>query len=105
MPESECIYKIPDNWVWTYCEFIFDIAYGKGLSTKELKDEGYPVFGANGYIGFHMIDFIGGGMSEMNNEMIIKEYQEYQDKIGSRTSKSCQRVILCYCIGDWVNRR
>jgi type I restriction enzyme, S subunit len=29
------------------------IAYGKGLPTKELKAEGYPVFGANGIIGFN----------------------------------------------------
>lgn len=30
-----------------------NIAYGKNLPTKNLQNEGYPVFGANGQIGFY----------------------------------------------------
>ena len=36
-----------------YAPHIFDIEYGKGLPTKQLSDTGYPVFGANGQIGFY----------------------------------------------------
>lgn len=32
---------------------IAHISYGKGLPVKDLSGEGYPVFGANGVIGFH----------------------------------------------------
>ncbi len=32
---------------------ICEIVYGKGFPTKELKAEGFPVFGANGVIGFN----------------------------------------------------
>lgn len=53
VPEDEQPYEVPSNWVWFYCTSLFDIVYGKGLPTKELKDEGYPVFGANGYIGYY----------------------------------------------------
>ncbi len=45
-------YEVPNNWIWVNSLKILDIAYGKNLSTKKLIDEGYPVFGANGYIGF-----------------------------------------------------
>lgn len=52
VPAWEQPYKVPSNWVWTYANSMFRIEYGKGLSTKELTDNGYPVFGANGYIGY-----------------------------------------------------
>ena len=32
---------------------VANIVYGKGLSTKELLSSGFPVFGANGLIGFY----------------------------------------------------
>ena len=32
---------------------VFNITYGKGLPTKKLTKEGFPVFGANGVIGFY----------------------------------------------------
>ena len=32
---------------------IFNITYGKGLPIKKLTDEGFPVFGANGVIGYY----------------------------------------------------
>ncbi len=38
------LFKLPD---------IASIDYGNNLSTSKLKLQGYPVFGANGYIGFH----------------------------------------------------
>ena len=45
-------YEVPENWIWVNSLNILDVAYGKNLSTKMLIDDGYPVFGANGYIGF-----------------------------------------------------
>lgn len=53
VPDWEWPYKLPENWCWVYAPHIFDIEYGKGLSTKQLSDTGYPVFGANGQIGFY----------------------------------------------------
>jgi len=46
-------YKIPENWCWVYAPSVFNIEYGKGLPTKQLTEKGYPVFGANGQIGFY----------------------------------------------------
>lgn len=53
VPDWEWPYKLPENWCWVYAPHIFDIEYGKGLPTKQLSDTGYPVFGANGQIGFY----------------------------------------------------
>ena len=53
VPDWERPYKLPENWCWVYAPHIFDIEYGKGLPTKQLSDTGYPVFGANGQIGFY----------------------------------------------------
>lgn len=53
VPDWEWPYKLPENWCWVYAPHIFDIGYGKGLPTKQLSDTGYPVFGANGQIGFY----------------------------------------------------
>ncbi len=43
----------PDGWVHVKLGEISEIKYGKGLPTKQLKDSGYPVFGANGVIGYY----------------------------------------------------
>lgn len=40
-----------EEWVEVELGSIFNITYGKGLPTKKLLQEGYPVFGANGVIG------------------------------------------------------
>ena len=53
VPDWAWPYKLPKNWCWVYAPHIFDIEYGKGLPTKQLSDTGYPVFGANGQIGFY----------------------------------------------------
>lgn len=53
VPDWEWPYKLPKNWCWVYAPHIFDIEYGKGLPTKQLSETGYPVFGANGQIGFY----------------------------------------------------
>ena len=53
VPDWEWPYKLPENWCWVYAPHIFDIDYGKGLPIKQLSDTGYPVFGANGQIGFY----------------------------------------------------
>lgn len=44
---------IPDCWKIKRLEEEVKIVYGKGLPTTELKDEGYPVFGSNGLIGYY----------------------------------------------------
>ncbi|WP_297421887.1 restriction endonuclease subunit S [Clostridium sp.] len=46
-------YGVPKNWLWVKSLNLIDVIYGKNLSTKKLLEKGYPVFGANGYIGFY----------------------------------------------------
>lgn len=53
VPVEEQPYEVPGNWCWVYALSIFDVEYGKGLATKSLTDYGYPVFGANGQIGYY----------------------------------------------------
>ena len=45
--------NIPKHWQIKKLGEICGIAYGKGLPVKELKPSGFPVFGANGIIGFN----------------------------------------------------
>ena len=45
--------KLPKGWEVKTLGEVCDIVYGKGLPIKELKSSGYPVFGANGIIGFN----------------------------------------------------
>ena len=45
--------KIPAGWKLKRLGEIVNIEYGRGPSTKELKKSGYPVYGANGIIGYH----------------------------------------------------
>jgi len=44
--------KIPKGWEVRKLGEIVKIEYGKGPSTKDLKKNGYPVYGANGIIGY-----------------------------------------------------
>lgn len=45
--------EIPEGWKISKLSNEFIIEYGKNLPTKFLHDSGYPVFGANGIIGFY----------------------------------------------------
>ena len=45
--------KLPKGWEVKKLGEVCEIVYGKGLPVKELKSSGYPVFGANGIIGFN----------------------------------------------------
>ncbi|HUV51040.1 MAG TPA: restriction endonuclease subunit S [Anaerolineae bacterium] len=45
--------KLPSGWTTVNLGKIVNIKYGKGLPTKKLTERGYPVFGANGIIGFY----------------------------------------------------
>jgi type I restriction enzyme, S subunit len=42
-----------EDWIEVELGKAFNITYGKGLSTKYLLKEGYPVYGANGVIGYY----------------------------------------------------
>ena len=53
VPVEEQPYEVPENWCWVRPLSVLEIEYGKGLSTKELVGDGYPVFGANGQIGYY----------------------------------------------------
>lgn len=52
VPVEEQPYEVPKNWCWVYASSVFDIEYGKELPIKNLTESGYPVFGANGQIGY-----------------------------------------------------
>ena len=45
--------EIPKGWEVRPLGSVFLIQYGKNLPTKNLIEDGYPVFGGNGVIGFH----------------------------------------------------
>ena len=47
------IKDIPKHWEIKKLGEVCGIVYGKGLPVKELKTSGFPVFGANGVIGFN----------------------------------------------------
>ncbi|MWQ41480.1 restriction endonuclease subunit S [Glaesserella parasuis] len=44
---------VPWGWEERYLKDVCNIVYGKNLPTSELKEQGYPVFGGNGVIGFY----------------------------------------------------
>ncbi|WP_294088279.1 restriction endonuclease subunit S [uncultured Actinobacillus sp.] len=44
---------VPRGWEERYLKDVCNIVYGKNLPTSELKEQGYPVFGGNGVIGFY----------------------------------------------------
>ncbi|MBO5699419.1 MAG: restriction endonuclease subunit S [Bacteroidaceae bacterium] len=50
--ESE-LGRIPKGWKVVELENICTIKYGKGLGKAKLKDQGFPVFGGNGVIGYY----------------------------------------------------
>lgn len=43
--------QLPKGWVESNMDEVFEMAYGKGLKTSNLTEEGFPVYGANGIIG------------------------------------------------------
>lgn len=43
--------ETPENWENVKLGDIVNIVYGKNLPKKDLQEEGYPVYGANGIIG------------------------------------------------------
>ncbi len=43
--------NLPKGWANAKLKDLCDMVYGKGLLTKFLTEEGYPVYGANGIIG------------------------------------------------------
>jgi type I restriction enzyme, S subunit len=45
--------NLPKGWVRVKLGDITEIKYGKGLPVNKFKDTGFPVFGANGVIGFY----------------------------------------------------
>jgi type I restriction-modification system specificity subunit len=49
----EMVNGLPKGWKIKRYKEELNIRYGKGLSTEQLKEEGYPVFGSNGQIGFY----------------------------------------------------
>lgn len=44
---------MPEDWKGIILGEVCNIKYGKGLSTNLLTDNGYPVFGGNGVIGYY----------------------------------------------------
>ncbi|WP_084146574.1 restriction endonuclease subunit S [Paenibacillus wynnii] len=53
VPEDEQPYKVPENWMWVTLGSIAEFIYGKSLPASQRSNEGYPVFGSNGIVGFH----------------------------------------------------
>ena len=66
VPAEEQPYEVPENWCWVKALSVLEIEYGKGISTKELVSDGYPVFGANGLIGYYSEYMFGEEMALMS---------------------------------------
>ncbi len=73
---------LPKGWELKKLGEICGIVYGKGLPVKELKASGFPVFGANGLIGFNdnylfedpqvLISCRGAASGKINPEVEVK---------------------------------
>ena len=74
---------VPEGWRSYNIDDVFDIKYGKNLSTKEISSTGkYPVYGANGIIGYYnkynceepvvLITSRGNGSGD-----VLKTYEQY----------------------------
>ena len=50
---GEVSFEIPDNWVWCRAQTVLSIFSGDGLTTKDMDDGIYPVYGGNGVAGYH----------------------------------------------------
>ena len=44
VPAEEQPYEVPENWCCVKALSVLEIEYGKGISTKELVSDGYPVY-------------------------------------------------------------
>src|ERR1700744_6000520 len=74
---------LPKDWKVMKLGELCSIVYGKGLLTKNLKKEGYPVFGANGIIGF-------------NDKYLYKESQVLISCRGAYSGKVNFSPPMCY---------
>jgi len=52
--EETDIGEIPDDWEVRRLGDILEIKYGKGLTEKDRKSGGVPVFGSSGVVGYHV---------------------------------------------------
>jgi len=75
--------NIPKHWQVKTLGEICNIVYGKGLPVKELKTSGFPVFGANGIIGF-------------NDKYLFEESQVLISCRGAASGKINQSPPKCY---------
>ena len=75
--------KLSKDWQIKKLGEVCKTTYGKGLSTKELKKSGFPVFGANGIIGF-------------NDKYLYKESQVLISCRGAYSGKINLSPPLCY---------
>ena len=51
--EEEIPFEIPENWSWCRLGELIHISSGDGLTSKEMINGEFPVFGGNGITGYH----------------------------------------------------
>ena len=51
--EEEIPFDIPEGWEWVRLGEIIQISSGDGLTSKNMINEGIPVYGGNGVTGYH----------------------------------------------------
>lgn len=51
--DEEIPFDIPDSWEWVRLGDIIQISSGKSLALSKMKNEGVPVYGGNGVMGYH----------------------------------------------------
>ena len=105
IPIHEQPYPLPNGWHWVYADKIFDIRYGNGLSIKDLTPTGYPVFGANGQIGFYKqyiyeepqaLMSCRGAYSGTMNKSLPFSYVTSNSLIITDVAKKMSADFICY---------
>ena len=83
--------QIPEGWEKLYLNEIFEFKYGTNLPTIDLSTDGFPVYGANGIIGFHT------KFNYLNSEILISCRGENSGVINVSKEKSfiTNNSIIC----------
>jgi len=51
--QEEIPFHVPESWEWVRLGNLIQITSGDGLTSKQMIDEGIPVYGGNGITGYH----------------------------------------------------
>ncbi|WP_338659754.1 restriction endonuclease subunit S [Paraclostridium sordellii] len=54
VPKEEIPYEVPENWCWVKLGSVIKVSSGKNLTKSKMNKDGtIPVYGGNGFVGYH----------------------------------------------------